>query len=54
MFANTGNDAIVDEYTFGGMQDSAVALSALQTHWETVRSMFFVILLWTNMAAVDN
>ncbi|KAJ7931496.1 glycoside hydrolase family 5 protein [Mycena leptocephala] len=32
---NTGNDAIVDEYTFGGMQDPATALSVLQNHWET-------------------
>ncbi|KAJ7227170.1 glycoside hydrolase family 5 protein, partial [Mycena pura] len=35
IFNNTGNDAIVDEYTFGGMQDSATALSVLQNHWET-------------------
>ncbi|KAJ7603788.1 glycoside hydrolase family 5 protein [Mycena polygramma] len=32
---HTGNDAIVDEYTFGAMQDSATALSVLQNHWET-------------------
>ncbi|KAJ6494809.1 glycoside hydrolase family 5 protein [Mycena vitilis] len=35
IFQNTGNDAIVDEYTFGAMQDSATALSVLQNHWET-------------------
>ncbi|KAJ7104177.1 glycoside hydrolase family 5 protein [Mycena belliarum] len=35
LFVNTGNDAIVDEFTFGSMQDSATALSVLQKHWET-------------------
>ncbi|KAJ7127012.1 glycoside hydrolase family 5 protein [Mycena epipterygia] len=35
IFQNTGNDAIVDEFTFGGMQDSATALSVLQNHWAT-------------------
>ncbi|KAF7330553.1 Glycoside hydrolase family 5 protein [Mycena venus] len=35
IFQNTGNNAIVDEYTFGSMQDSATALSVLQNHWET-------------------
>ncbi|KAJ7637744.1 glycoside hydrolase family 5 protein [Mycena polygramma] len=35
IFQNTGNDAIVDEYTFGAMQDSATALGVLQNHWET-------------------
>ncbi|KAF8206460.1 glycoside hydrolase superfamily [Mycena galopus ATCC 62051] len=35
IFSNTNNTAIVDEYTFGGMQDPATALSVLQNHWET-------------------
>ncbi|KAJ6505985.1 glycoside hydrolase family 5 protein [Mycena vulgaris] len=35
IFKNTGNDAIVDEFTFGSMQDPATALSVLQNHWET-------------------
>ncbi|KAF7374908.1 Glycoside hydrolase family 5 protein [Mycena sanguinolenta] len=35
IFENTNNDAIVDEYTFGSMQDSATALSVLQNHWAT-------------------
>ncbi|KAJ6513276.1 glycoside hydrolase family 5 protein [Mycena sanguinolenta] len=35
IFSNTNNDAIVDEYTFGSMQDSATALSVLQNHWAT-------------------
>ncbi|KAJ7494713.1 glycoside hydrolase family 5 protein [Mycena galericulata] len=35
IFNNTGNDAIVDEYTFGQLQDPATALSVLQNHWAT-------------------
>ncbi|KAJ6619730.1 glycoside hydrolase family 5 protein [Mycena sp. CBHHK59/15] len=35
IFTNTGNDAIIDEFTFGGLQDPSVALSVLQNHWET-------------------
>ncbi|KAJ7274414.1 glycoside hydrolase family 5 protein [Mycena haematopus] len=35
IFQNTNNDAIVDEFTFGSMQDSATALSVLQNHWAT-------------------
>jgi len=35
IFENTGNDAIVDEYTFGQMQDRQNALRVLETHWQT-------------------
>lgn len=35
MFDNTGNTAIVDEWTFCQMQDRATATAALQTHWST-------------------
>ncbi|KAJ7707731.1 glycoside hydrolase family 5 protein [Mycena rosella] len=35
IFNNTGNDAIVDEYTFGSMQNPATALSVLTNHWNT-------------------
>lgn len=35
MFDNTGNDAIVDEYTFGQYQDRGIALDALHSHWAT-------------------
>jgi glucan 1,3-beta-glucosidase len=35
IFENTGNDDIVDEFTFGQLQDPDVALKALQSHWET-------------------
>jgi len=35
MFENTGNDSIVDEYTFGQYQDPDVAVQALQVHWAT-------------------
>ena len=35
MFSNTNNDAIVDEYTFGQLQDPNTALAALKQHWET-------------------
>jgi aryl-phospho-beta-D-glucosidase BglC (GH1 family) len=35
MFDNTGNDAIIDEYTFGQYQDYNTASSALQQHWAT-------------------
>ncbi|KAJ7773250.1 glycoside hydrolase family 5 protein [Mycena metata] len=35
IFQNTGNDNIVDEFTFGSMQDPATALSVLQNHWAT-------------------
>ncbi|KAJ3838851.1 glycoside hydrolase family 5 protein [Lentinula raphanica] len=35
IFDNTGNPNIVDEYTFGQMQDHATALGVLQNHWNT-------------------
>lgn len=35
MFEATGNNAIVDEYTFGQYQDPAVATAALHAHWAT-------------------
>ncbi|KAI0719308.1 glycoside hydrolase [Cerioporus squamosus] len=35
IFENTNNSDIIDEYTFGQLQDSDHALSVLQDHWET-------------------
>ena len=35
MFEKTGNEAIVDEYTFGQYQDRGVATAALHQHWAT-------------------
>lgn len=35
IFENTGNDDIIDEYTFGQMQSKQTALSVLQNHWQT-------------------
>jgi len=35
IFGNTGNDGIVDEYTFGQLQDRQAALSVLENHWQT-------------------
>ena len=35
MFDDTGNDAIVDEWTFCQFQDTNVARSILQQHWDT-------------------
>lgn len=35
LFDDTGNDAIVDEWTFCEMQDRGTAQSALQNHWNT-------------------
>ncbi|RSH83037.1 exo-1,3-beta-glucanase [Saitozyma podzolica] len=35
LFQNTGNDAIVDEWTFGQYQDYNRAHSALVDHWNT-------------------
>ncbi|KDQ12592.1 glycoside hydrolase family 5 protein [Botryobasidium botryosum FD-172 SS1] len=35
LFDNTGNDKIVDEYTFGQLQDKATAQATLQQHWDT-------------------
>lgn len=35
LFDATGNDDIVDEYTFGQLQDKSVAQAALQQHWDT-------------------
>ncbi|KIJ22034.1 glucan 1,3-beta-glucosidase [Paxillus involutus ATCC 200175] len=35
IFDNTGNSAIVDEWTFGQYQDYNTALSVLQNHWNT-------------------
>lgn len=35
LFDNTGNPAIVDEWTFGQYQDPTVARAALTNHWNT-------------------
>lgn len=35
IFENTGNDDILDEYTFGQMQNPQTALSVLENHWQT-------------------
>jgi len=35
IFDDTGNPNIVDEFTFGQMQDASVATSTLQKHWST-------------------
>jgi hypothetical protein len=35
LFDNTGNSAIIDEYTFGQMQDRGAAYNALKQHWDT-------------------
>lgn len=36
IFEATNNENIVDEYTFGQMQDPDTALNALTQHWDTV------------------
>ena len=38
LYQNTGNDAIVDEWTFCQYQDYNTASSALQNHWSTFYS----------------
>ncbi|KAJ7070741.1 glycoside hydrolase family 5 protein [Mycena amicta] len=35
LFDNTGNSAIVDEWTFGQLQSKATATAALTAHWNT-------------------
>jgi aryl-phospho-beta-D-glucosidase BglC (GH1 family) len=35
LFNQTGNPAIVDEWTFGQLQDRSVALAKLTEHWNT-------------------
>ncbi|KAL0951612.1 hypothetical protein HGRIS_008292 [Hohenbuehelia grisea] len=35
LFDSTGNSAIIDEWTFGQLQDRNKALAALQNHWDT-------------------
>jgi glucan 1,3-beta-glucosidase len=35
IFDNTGDDKIVDEYTFGQYQDHSKALITLTNHWDT-------------------
>lgn len=35
MFEDTNNADIVDEYTFGQYQDTAVAQSILEKHWDS-------------------
>lgn len=35
LFDNTGNPDIVDEWTFGQLQDRTTALNTLQNHWNT-------------------
>jgi aryl-phospho-beta-D-glucosidase BglC (GH1 family) len=35
LFEDTGNTNIVDEWTFGQLQDATVAKAALVKHWDT-------------------
>ena len=35
LFDDTGNPDIVDEWTFGQLQDRETALKTLQNHWDT-------------------
>ena len=35
LFDNTGNSAIVDEWTFGQLQSKTTATNALKKHWDT-------------------
>ncbi|TFY80664.1 hypothetical protein EWM64_g3350 [Hericium alpestre] len=35
LFDDTGNNAIIDEWTFGQMQDRGTAQAALRKHWDT-------------------
>jgi glucan 1,3-beta-glucosidase len=35
VFDNTGNPNIVDEFTFGKLQDRTLAKAALKRHWDT-------------------
>ncbi|KAG9074058.1 exo-1,3-beta-glucanase, partial [Ceratobasidium sp. 370] len=35
LFENTGNDNIVDEYTFNTLQDATTVQSILTKHWDT-------------------
>jgi glucan 1,3-beta-glucosidase len=35
LFQNTGNPQIIDEWTFGLLQNRAVATAALTNHWNT-------------------
>jgi glucan 1,3-beta-glucosidase len=35
LFDNTGNPNIIDEWTFGQLQNRNVAQQALQAHWDT-------------------
>jgi aryl-phospho-beta-D-glucosidase BglC (GH1 family) len=35
LFDNTGNPNIIDEWTFGQLQDQNVAQQTLQAHWDT-------------------
>lgn len=35
LFENTGNDSIVDEWTFCEAQDKLTAAVALRKHWDT-------------------
>lgn len=35
LFDNTGNDAIIDEWTFGEKQDRGAAEATLKRHWDS-------------------
>ncbi len=35
LFDNTGNNGIVDEWTFAQFQDRSTAQSVLKQHWDT-------------------
>ena len=38
LFEKTGNVNIVDEWTFGELQDKSMAEAALKDHWDTFYS----------------
>ena len=35
LFDNTGDDRIIDEWTFGQYQDAGAAKAAMQAHWDS-------------------
>lgn len=35
LFDETGNEKVIDEYTFTKLQDKATAEAALKKHWDT-------------------
>lgn len=50
----TGDNRIVDEYTYGQYQDPNFAKSKLKAHWDSVRgTLVFIRVIYSDLSIVD-